>query len=77
MAISLPHAAHGAAGRFLFARILLSRLLGRGIGERHDIARLHAGGQHHHGFTLLDELNFAGHESLVLILHEHNRFSVL
>src|SRR5262252_5040714 len=50
---SSRHAAHGV-GRtaFLVGGLLLLGLVGGGIGQGDDLARLHAGSQHHERFAL-------------------------
>src|SRR5271157_2927770 len=54
------HGAHGVAVGFLVALFLLGVLVGGGMGQGYHFPGLHAAGKDHHGFALLEELNFAG-----------------
>src|ERR1035437_3896508 len=70
------HAAHGitAAPGFLLAVLLF---IGGGVGHGHDLARLHAARNHHHGFALFDELHRARLEPTVLGTHVDQKLAVL
>src|SRR5579871_319194 len=68
--------AHGVALGFLVA-VFLAGSAGSGVRQRHNIARLDAGSQHHQRFALLDQLHFARLKLAVLLLHEDGRLAVL
>src|ERR1039458_5938350 len=68
------HGAHGVAIGFLLALFLLGVLVGGGIGQSHHFAGLNAAREDHHGFALLENLDFAGGEFTGFSLpHEQRR----